>query len=46
MQACQACSAAKTGGTSGTCADVTVGSDPDDECPGTDVCAGGFACQP
>ena len=43
---CQACSAAKTGGTSGTCADITPGTDPDNECPGTQSCAGAFSCTP
>ncbi len=43
---CRACSAAKTGGANGTCADITPGTDPDDECLATDTCAGGLACQP
>jgi len=38
---CQACSMAKTGMASGTCANVTNGTDPDNECPG--VCNNG-AC--
>ena len=30
---CEACSAAKSGGTNGVCSGVTVGTDPDNECP-------------
>ena len=49
---CQACSAAKTGGTSGTCANVPGGADPDNECTdqgaatcGLDgSCSGAGAC--
>jgi hypothetical protein len=51
--ACQACSAAKTGGTNGTCKAITLGTDPDGDCPddGTPscdrngVCDGVGACQ-
>lgn len=41
---CQACSAAKTDAADGTCADITLDTDPDEECPGATNCAGGFAC--
>jgi len=42
---CQACSAAKTGGVNGTCANVTVGTDPDNECIApTPNCAAGGVC--
>ena len=41
---CQACTAAKTGGTNGTCANITANSDPDNECAGTAVCSAG-ACK-
>jgi MYXO-CTERM domain-containing protein len=37
---CQSCVAAKTGGTSGTCAPIKDGTDPDAECPGA-ACAAG-----
>ncbi len=43
---CRACSAAKTGGANGTCADITTGTDPDDECPVAETCAGALTCQP
>jgi hypothetical protein len=39
---CMACSAAKTGGSNGTCANVTASTDPDNEC--TFACSAG-ACQ-
>jgi MYXO-CTERM domain-containing protein len=50
---CQACSAAKTGGTNGTCGNVTIATDPDNECAtqaastcGTSgSCDGGGKCQ-
>ncbi|MEP7123054.1 MAG: kelch repeat-containing protein [Byssovorax sp.] len=50
---CQACSAAKTGGVNGTCASVTVATDPDNECAAqaqstcgtTGSCSGAGACQ-
>ena len=42
---CQACSAMKTGGADGTCADITPGTDPDNECAGALTCAGGLNCQ-
>jgi MYXO-CTERM domain-containing protein len=50
---CQACSAAKTGGANGTCGNVTVATDPDNECAlqsvlscgTTGVCDGAGACQ-
>ena len=45
---CEACSAAKTGGTNGTCAPVTAGTDPDAECSTVPApnCAAGNACGP
>ena len=43
---CQACSNAKTGAVNGACNDIVTGTDPDEECPGTDTCAGNFSCQP
>ncbi len=44
---CQACSAAKKGGANGTCGNVTVGTDPDNECSGaTPNCAAGGVCGP
>ena len=43
--ACKACSNAKTGQPSGTCANVTMNTDPDAECVGTLTCTGG-ACSP
>jgi hypothetical protein len=50
---CQACSAAKTGGANGTCKAVTLGTDPDADCPDdggpscgrNGVCDGVGACQ-
>jgi hypothetical protein len=48
--ACMACSAAKTGTTNGTCAPVSTGTDPDDECTdsgcGTGQCGSSGACTP
>ena len=45
---CKACSNAKTGGTDGTCADVTYDTDPDNDCSGNECCqtgvCGGSAC--
>ncbi|MBK8255273.1 MAG: hypothetical protein IPK82_21760 [Polyangiaceae bacterium] len=42
---CNACTAAKKGsGTDGTCGAVATGVDPDNECPGTEVCSAG-ACK-
>ena len=44
---CQACSMAKTGQANGTCAPVTAGTDPDDECGGsTPYCGGNGTCVP
>jgi MYXO-CTERM domain-containing protein len=50
---CQACSTGKTGAANGTCANVTVGTDPDNDCTaqppsscGTDgMCDGAGACR-
>ena len=41
---CQACSADKTTCPYGTCCSVSSGTDPDDECSGTEVCNGLGAC--
>jgi hypothetical protein len=45
---CAACSAAKTGGSNGTCAPVTAGTDPDNECtnpnPNCKGTTGGGSC--
>ncbi|MBK8256421.1 MAG: hypothetical protein IPK82_27600 [Polyangiaceae bacterium] len=41
---CTACSLAKTGVASGTCANVSAGTDPDVECPGTTNCNGNGQC--
>lgn len=44
---CMACTAAKTGGTNGTCANVTPTTDPDNECAAaTPNCAAGGVCGP
>lgn len=43
---CQACTFASTGTTSGTCALITAGTDPDNECAGTSVCDGMGMCSP
>jgi len=45
---CEACVASKTGGTNGTCAGITVGTDPDGECsmPGSLNCAASNMCGP
>jgi MYXO-CTERM domain-containing protein len=40
---CQACTAAKTGGSDGVCDDVTLSTDPDDECSGG-ACNGVGSC--
>lgn len=49
---CQACTSSRTGMTTGTCANVTTGTDPDNECPataastcGTTGMCGGGGCQ-
>jgi hypothetical protein len=46
---CQACSAAKTGGEDGSCAPVSAGTDPDDECAGAhddgNACDGQGGCR-
>jgi hypothetical protein len=42
--ACKACSMAKTGQPDGTCANVTVNTDPDNECVGLLLCTGSGAC--
>ncbi len=40
--ACQACTAVKKGaGLNGLCGTIASGTDPDDECPGANVCAAG-----
>lgn len=42
---CQACTAAKKGaGANGACGAIVAGIDPDNECPGADVCSAG-ACK-
>lgn len=41
--ACQACTALKTGGTNGTCGNVTVNTDPDNDC--ATECNGAGACE-
>jgi len=41
---CQACSNAKTGSANGTCADVTPGTDPDNDCAGATTCAAAGTC--
>ena len=44
---CESCLGAKTGGTNGTCAGITPGTDPDDECSGgTPNCAASNMCGP
>ena len=43
---CQACSLAKNGIADGTCADIPSGTDPDDECAGTQTCNGAGGCMP
>jgi len=42
---CQSCSSADTGGSNGTCSDVTAGNDPSLECAGAFSCDGAGACQ-
>jgi hypothetical protein len=41
---CVACTAAKTGAADGICAVIPSGSDPDNECSGSDACDGFGAC--
>ncbi|MEZ4314092.1 MAG: hypothetical protein R3F14_39230, partial [Polyangiaceae bacterium] len=42
---CQACTAAKKGsGTDGTCGNIEIGTDPDDECGGPTTCSGSGSC--
>ena len=41
---CEACLASKTGNSDGICGSVFFGTDPDDECSGTEVCNGAGAC--
>jgi hypothetical protein len=41
---CQACVAAQTGGVNGTCANITAGTDPGNECLGAQTCNGAGAC--
>jgi len=44
---CEACSAAKKGsGADGTCDDIAISTDPDNECSGMQTCDGAGACQP
>lgn len=38
---CKACSTAKTGQPNGVCANILIGTDPDNECPGPLTCAFG-----
>jgi hypothetical protein len=42
---CEACTNALTGGTTGTCTGIPAGQDPQDECPGANVCDGNHGCQ-
>ncbi len=42
---CQSCASAQTGQTSGMCAPVLAGTDPQMECPGANTCSGGGTCQ-
>lgn len=41
---CKACIAAKTGASSGKCANILNGTDPDNECAGVIACNGSGAC--
>ncbi len=41
---CQACSAAKSGSPSGTCGNIPLNTDPDNECLGMQTCSGAGAC--
>jgi hypothetical protein len=41
---CSACLASKTGSTTGTCDDVTAGTNPDGDCVGASTCNGSGAC--
>lgn len=41
---CESCRGAATGSPDGTCADVTAGTDPQDECAGSLNCDGNGAC--
>jgi hypothetical protein len=41
---CEACLASKTGNSDGICGPVFFGTDPDDECSGTEVCNGAGSC--
>ncbi len=41
---CEACVLAKTGAADGTCAPISSGTDPDDDCPGTQLCDGAGSC--
>jgi hypothetical protein len=42
---CRACTAALTGGVDGTCANVTVGTDPDGDCNANQRCSGVGLCR-
>jgi hypothetical protein len=41
---CSSCLGSKTGGATGTCADIAVNTDPDSECSGPQVCIGPATC--
>lgn len=41
---CRSCMASKTGGSNGTCGNITVDTDPDSECGADEVCNGSGAC--
>jgi hypothetical protein len=42
---CQSCLAAKTGGTTGTCGNITSGANPDNDCAAGQVCNGAGVCK-
>lgn len=42
---CQSCLGANTGGSDGTCADITASTDPDNECAGESTCSGTGICR-
>jgi hypothetical protein len=44
--ACEGCLMAKTGQPDGTCAGITVGTDPDDDCAGSLMCMAGMCAMP
>jgi MYXO-CTERM domain-containing protein len=43
--ACKSCNGAKTGGSNGTCGNITINTDPDAECAGGLTCDGAGACR-